>query len=89
MTSLRPSSEEPQGLIPQPMFICQFMSRSVVLCSHTSISTCVHWGDAASCPVSSRSGTMAKSTSVAVGNVLSRSVGKLSDLNFALYFHAI
>lgn len=26
---------------------------------------------------------------VAVGNALSQSVGKLSDLNFTLYFHAI
>lgn len=69
--------------IPQPVLISQCISHSVVPCSHSSTSTSECCGDAAPCPGSSCS------CSVAVGNVLSQSVGKLSDLNFALYFHAI
>lgn len=83
MTLLCLSWEEPQSLIPQPMLICQCISHPVVLCSHSSVSTSGCCGDSAPCPGSSCSWT------VAVGNVLSQSVGKLSDLNSALYFHAI
>lgn len=83
MTLLCTSHEEPQSLIPQPMPVCQCISHSMVLCSHSSLSTSGCCGDAALCSGSSCS------CSVLVGNILSQSVGKLSDLNSALCFHAI
>lgn len=53
MTLLCLSREEPQSLIPQPVLICQCISHSVVLCSHSSISTSQCCGEAAPCPGSS------------------------------------
>ena len=91
MTLLRLSSEEPQGPTPQPKFICEFISRAFKTAQLFFIPP------AAGVPACRR-GRLCRALyrpapiewpRAARGNVLSRSVGKLSGLNLALCFHAI